>query len=198
MPASNALVSLDHAKDWAKRLSKHQSCPLSQAQTAVAAMLGHASWHAMCQFYSNQAATPEPVASSPAERESFDELQARQLKKINADYPGLNAVAIEAMGFDLNETFMGYEDIVERARAHEYEGYFFDDAVSKALEEQCVNSYSPPGHLFARSGCHRKSVSRHFQGVINTRAPNGALVFAMAVSNRCLERSARIRPPATP
>ena len=149
MPASAALVSLENAKDWAKRLAKHQSCPLSQAQASVAAMLGHASWHALSQFYSRQAeaqTAPEPPAAS----ESYEALVARQLKQINTTYPGLNAVAIEAMGMDLNETFMGYEAIVEAARANDYDGYFLEDAVSKALEDHCVESHGPPGHLLVR------------------------------------------------
>jgi hypothetical protein len=55
MPASSDLVSIDHAKGWAKRLhkSKVSISTLSSAQEAVAVMLGHASWHALDSFYKN-------------------------------------------------------------------------------------------------------------------------------------------------
>lgn len=55
MPASASLVTFEHAKDWAKRLKKATPSfsSLSQAQEAVAKMLGHASWHALSAFYAN-------------------------------------------------------------------------------------------------------------------------------------------------
>lgn len=67
MPASSDLVSIDHAKDWAKRLhkSKVSVSTLSSAQEAVAVMLGHASWHALDSFYKNTQVSDKQDAPAP-------------------------------------------------------------------------------------------------------------------------------------
>lgn len=148
MPASDSLVTLDHAKDWAKRLSKHQSGPLAQSQEAVAVMLGHASWHALQRFYQNLASPPE--TSSQAILEDADAWMKAKLDQVNQAFPGLDAVELEALAHNTTECEVDAEELYYEMRQLEDEGYMPEVALGKALEERSVEVLPPPGHLFLR------------------------------------------------
>lgn len=149
VPASPSLVSLDHAKDWAKRLLKGApSAPiatLAHAQDAVAHMLGHASWHALSQFYRPQATAP---SDGPAA--DFDAWSEATLGVLNAAYPGLGAVTVESLATDTVEGELDATTLQDRARDLQNEGYFHDDAFHLAVEQLSVPVKAPPGHLLVR------------------------------------------------
>ena len=155
MPASDSLVSLDHAKDWAKRLLKHQAGSsldtLAKSQEAVAAMLGHASWHALTRFYQNQ--VPEEAVPSPgpaAEVPPFDVWMKESLDQVNAAYPGLKATQVEMLGHDITECEAAGDELYEAMRRFEDEGYFPDAALDLAFKEVALEVKAPPGHLLVR------------------------------------------------
>lgn len=150
MPASNQTVSLDQAKDWARRL--HKAAPglgrLSSAQAAVAVMLGHVDWHALTRFYQDQDATDPSTAPV-----SFSEgdWEHQELEMINRMHPGLNATSVEMLAVELDEIDGSPEDIVARARELEYEERMFTaDAFTQALQEASVVVRPPSGHRFVR------------------------------------------------
>lgn len=144
MPASNTLVSLDQAKDWAKRLTKTNASltSLSASQEAIAIMLGHASWHALTAFYAPKLPTGED--------ETFEEQMARNLKAINTLYPNLNAVSVEVLARETDEIDATSDELYERVRELENEGYFPEGAMDMAMKEMTTRVYAPPGHLMLR------------------------------------------------
>lgn len=156
MPASNSLVTLDHAKHWAKRLAKTKPTisTLAQAHEAVAGMLGHASWHALSQFYSAGDAPATEGAtdanSSCDNAAAKDPLFAPLLALINRRYPGLNAEMVEVMAIESEDIEGGGDAIEMRKRELEDEGYFSEDALGKAIEELTVRTHAPPGHSMIR------------------------------------------------
>lgn len=153
MPAQTHLVSLDHAKDWAKRLVTFP-LPidrLARAQQAVALMLGHASWHALERFHQDArqeapARAPSPLEAPPAPTDMLAGLTAF----LNRRYPGLNAEEVEELALDVDLCKGTPECIAERTRELENEGYFSEDALGKALEELTLRVRLPPGHMMVR------------------------------------------------
>lgn len=148
MPASTQTVSLDQAKDWSRRL--HKATPavgkLSDAQAAVATMLGHVDWHALTRFYQ----APLPVPAAILDAASQDPLE-QELVEIRARYPGLKAEQVEVLALELDEIEGRPEEIMERARELEYdEGMFSSDAMEQALQEAACTVLPPPGHRFVR------------------------------------------------
>lgn len=168
MPASTTTVSLDQAQDWARRLLKATPAlsSLSAAQTAVATMLGHASWHALTAFYKPSAPAASPSSKSPSgpgelicvveagPRQSMEDSMAGYLAAINAKYPGLNAIQVEVLAHETDEMEFGPDELIERARQVEYDkGMGFEDALSEILEECQTRIYAPPGHMMIRVEC---------------------------------------------
>ena len=145
MPASPALVSLDHAKDWAKRLQKAvpSLSGLAQAQEAVALMLGHAHWHALTSFYA-----PVPI---PEKAETEGDYEALYQSVISNRHPELGDVRVEVMAYEMTELREdGADGLIARAKELENDGYFQEDALAMALEENTVTSHAPPGHMLVR------------------------------------------------
>ena len=153
MPASTSLVSLDHAKHWARRLAKAQPAiaSLAQAQEAVAQMLGHASWHALTRFYDTPATANAVVAADTIETDNpRDPLFAPSLRLINTKHPGLNAQMVEVLAIETDEIEGGGSQLQETRREFEGQGYYSDDALDKAIEQLSVRIHAPPGHSMIR------------------------------------------------
>lgn len=189
MPASNSLVTLGHAKHWAKRLAKTKPTisTLAQAHEAVADMLGHASWHALSQFYDAAEAAAANANCASDNSAAKDPLFAPLLALINSRYPGLNAEMVEVLAIESDDIEGGGEAIEQRKRELEDQGYFSEDALGKAIEELTVRTHAPPGHSMIRVRDGNKKatlvvVSREdylrampmpksSQGKANTRSP---------------------------
>lgn len=138
MPAHN--VSLEQAKDWAKRLQKADPAlsKLSHAQKVVAIMLGHADWHGLTRHYTR-------------DRSDNGRSLDRQLDALNRLYPGLEATSIEVLAMEQEEIEGTVDDIIDRAHEIEREdGCFLSEAMEQAMREAVVLSKPPPGHLFVR------------------------------------------------
>lgn len=154
MPATSALVSLDHAKDWAKRLVKHgQSVrTLAQAQEAVAVMLGHASWHALSRHYQQPPAPPvlATAALSQEEQRPFDEAMEVLCASVNRLYPGLNATGVVEMARDLDVFGGMVAQAAQDIGRLTYDGYATEDAVKEVLGEEVSEVSAPPGHVLLR------------------------------------------------
>lgn len=142
MPATHDTVSLDQAKDWARRL--HKNTPsigkLSDAQKAVASMLGHADWHALGRFYENNQDGPRPD----------DKVGDDELRRINKLYPGIKAATVEVLAIEFDELDRTVDEIMARSYEIESEGAFTRDAIEEALEESVSIVRPPPGHIFVR------------------------------------------------
>lgn len=153
MPASSNLVSLDHAKKWAKRLTKApgNTLSLAQAQETVAHMLGHASWQALTRFY-DTSLTPQTVAENSAMTQDPGQgsLFSPLLGLINARYPTLHACEVEVLAVETDEIEGGGSDLLDAFREFERDGYFPEDAVMKAVEKLSVRVHAPPGHSMIR------------------------------------------------
>lgn len=152
MPASSTLVTLDDAKGWAKRLHKHQpDSTLAKSQEAVAAMLGHSCWHALTRFYKAQApANPAPDPEPKSSSESYDEWLEETLGRINRTYPGLNATQVEVLAHETTEFEASSDELYEKMRHYDWEGYSPDAALEMAFDELAVTVKAPPGHLIMR------------------------------------------------
>jgi hypothetical protein len=150
MPASVNLVSLDHAKDWAKRLLKHGQGvhTLAQAHAAVAVMLGHASWHALDRHYANQAAPPPLVA--PTQPLTFDESMVALCEIVNQKYPAIQATRVVEMARELDLLEKMPAEIAEEAQEKYRDGYFMFDAVHETLKAASKSVHSPMGHMLIR------------------------------------------------
>lgn len=146
MPASSTLVSLEDVKRWSKRLAKNNPAftSLSQAQSAVADMLGHASWQALSRFYSQPPTTRQVVPPNS------DPLFGPLLDLLNTRYPTLNAQMVEVLAIESEEIDGGIGDIQEKAREYEDQGYFREDALEKAMGDLTVKIHPPPGHTLIR------------------------------------------------
>lgn len=147
MPAAPSLVSLDHAKRWAKRLLAHarQHGPvrqLAQAQEAVAAILGHASWHALVAAHPTAPDRPPPA--------TFDESMVRLIEEINQLHPALHATQVIEMAHDLDLCSDMPEEISRKVRSATNDGEWVGSAVRKAVEDATVTVKAPPGHLWVR------------------------------------------------
>jgi hypothetical protein len=155
MPAQPHLVSLAQAKAWAKRLLKGTPAltSLAQAQTAVATMLGHASWHALTQYY--QAATPEPTVPSaavpPPVKPSFDEGVAALKATLQAAYPGLAITHVVEMARDLDLLDISPTDLADEIQAtYRQTGESIEQVVKESLRPHTVEIHVPPSHIFVR------------------------------------------------
>lgn len=171
MPASANRVSLDQAKDWAKRLLKAQQVDtLASGQKMVSIMLGHGSWHDLEQFYKSQPApgrgqspvivhldtlgyfepgtAPDvPRATEPV---SFDESMARLVRYINFRYPGIEATEIHEMAREVDFFSSSKHEVADKAVEAEREGYFLEDSILKALDDAIVNVKIPDSHILVR------------------------------------------------
>ena len=156
MPASDSLVSLDHAKDWAKRLLKHQAGSsldtLAKSQEAVAVMLGHASWHALTRFYQHQKPVSPTPSDASAESTPFDAWMKESLEQANAAYPGLQATQVEMLAHDITDCEATGDELYESMRRFEDEGYFPEAALDLAFKEAAVEVKAPPGPCWSGSG----------------------------------------------
>ncbi len=154
MPASNDLVTLDHAKDWAKRLLKSrqargEDATLSACQTDVSHMLGHASWHALTRFYQPN----EELSTAPTEapeRRTWEESERHMLGVINRQHPGMKATSVEVMSLEPVIEIDSKEQVVELVEQYEDEGGFSPDIVDEALEKLAVPLHAPPGCMWIR------------------------------------------------
>lgn len=151
MPANASLVTLDQAKDWSKRLLKAAPAlgSLSQAQQAVAAMLGHASWHALDRFYAAPA-WPSPAPVTPAAAERSDPL-ARTVALLNARHPHLQATDVEVVAHAVVELNANVDELARRADELVYEGCDTQDAWCQAVEEHSRELQAPPDHLLVQT-----------------------------------------------
>lgn len=142
MPATQDTVSLDQAKDWARRLHKNMPSigKLSDAQRAVSVMLGHADWHALSRFYETQNDAPRPD----------DKVGDDELRRINKLYPGIKATQVEVLAVELDELGDTVDEVMARSWEIENEGAFTRDAIEQALEEAISIVRPPPGHIFVR------------------------------------------------
>lgn len=148
MPASSQLVSLEHAKDWAKRLHKHGCLPsLAKAQAAVALMLGHADWHGLTQHYQKSA---QPSVSPQEPKRTIDESMVVLCDEINRLYPGLGATQVIEMAREMDVLDASFDELDREVRAHQDEGHFDSDALSMALEAHQRTVQSPPNHILLR------------------------------------------------
>ena len=151
MPASASLVSLDQARDWARRL--HKATPafggLAKAQEAVAVMLGHASWHALVAFYQHR--SPAPPVRGSAKSDPLGEAMNHCLAAVNARYPGLEATCVEVIANEIEEFAADATQLMEAAYEMERaERLFFSDAISEVLEKAQITIHAPPGHVLLR------------------------------------------------
>lgn len=166
MPASASLVTLDHAKDWAKRLKASSSAfaTLSEAQKAVATMLGHASWHALIAFYGRQSSFQEVPSKHPAlDSESpFPGV----LSLINSRFPGIDAVEVEVLACETDEIETDADTLVDRIADLDGEGYFPETAIQAALKEMTQTVYAPPGFMMVRV---RGSSGKAFQVLVGVK-----------------------------
>lgn len=153
MPATPDLVTLDHAKKWAKRLLKNTPTfrQLAQAQMAVAVMLGHASWHALTQNYK---AAPASCGPAPSEALSVqaqaDAIVQDTLDRLNRHYPGLDALEVQVMAHDLTLLATDEYDLSERMRQLCYDGEDVHSAAHEALTKATMDVVAPPGHMLVQ------------------------------------------------
>jgi hypothetical protein len=155
MPASSQLVSLDHAKDWAKRLVKHGCLPtLAKAQAAVALMLGHADWHGLTQHYQKSSVPlsdlEETAAIAQAPLRPMDEAMDVLCADVNRLYPGLNATRVVEMARDVDLFDTLPHLFADEVKAHDWNGYGVTDAVKEALAAHVHAIKAPPGHILLR------------------------------------------------
>lgn len=145
MPFASPSVTFAHAKDWAKRLKKASPAfeKLSQAQEAVAKMLGHASWHALTAFYENQ--TPPAVPSPVDPSHPFADV----LELVNAKFPGVNAVDLRVLGYEADEINTDPHALADRILYLDREGYLPEYAAKTVLEEMTCTVHAPPGFIMA-------------------------------------------------
>ena len=147
MPVAPSLVSIDHAKRWAKRLLTHVEKhgplrQLSQAQEAIATVLGHASWHAM--------AAAQAASTEREPPRTFDESMVRLCEEINTLHPDLHAVEVIEMAHDLDLCSNMPDEIADKVREAPNHGEWVGSAVVQAVEEATVTVKAPPGHLWVR------------------------------------------------
>lgn len=154
MPASPSVVELNQAKAWAKRLLKATPAleSLSQAQEAVAKMLGHASWHALVAFYAHR--KPSERDASPhtphTSSRNPDDAFSGVLRLINERFPGINATVVETLAHESEEVETGQAEIIDRFFDLERSGHFPEYALEMALKESTQSVHAPPGHLMVR------------------------------------------------
>lgn len=164
MPASNKIVTIENARDWARRLQKNTPAlsKLSDAQKAVASMLGHASWYALNNFYKNQESSQTPMVNSTAPVEktkekaslTFDEFNENALAIINERYPDLKAQSIQEMASQFEYINGDANDIINLAQEIETnEDYSYSDSLEEALERNQVKIHMPKGNLLYRVIC---------------------------------------------
>lgn len=158
MPAQIEYVTLDQAKSWAKRLVKSQDLPkLAQAQEAVAHMLGHASWHALRQFYQN---TPEPasealVTPTPASAEGrsprdIDETAQALLEHVQQAYPDLQARQVFEFTREIVSLETDEHELADCASKLERSGYDVAESVRRACRLHLKKNAVPKGFLLIR------------------------------------------------
>ena len=153
MPASASLVRLEHAKTWAKRLLKASPAlgTLSACQEAVARMLGHANWHAMEAYYSNQEpGSVQPVVQAQPSPGGLDEMFEGVVNLINQRFPGVQATSVQMLAHEMEEMRAEPEEINERSRQLEDEGHFPEDALAMALKQFTTRIHAPTGYLMVR------------------------------------------------
>lgn len=157
MPASPSLVTLDQAKDWAKRLAKSKLTVATQAQAleAVAVMLGHASWHALDRYYKNATPVESPASAPDPATEAepdipFDKAMERLTAFINGKYPGLKATSVIELAREADLWSGDTHSLRDRIRELEDDGYFPEAALDIAMGEQTSNVCFPPTHLMIR------------------------------------------------
>lgn len=154
MPASSQLVTLEHAKDWAKRLVKSrqdrgETITLSQCQNDVAHMLGHAHWHALTRSY-QATSTASTVPPAPGSQRSLAEQERQLLALINGRHPAMRATAVIAMSREPVQELNDERQFTDKVQEFKDDGGFYPEVIGEALEELLIPLYMPPGHLWIR------------------------------------------------
>lgn len=123
--------------------------------------------------------TPDSATALTENPPPFDDMMQAALDTINRKYPGLNGTFVEVIAHETEELECGPDELADKVRELEDEGYFPEGAMDKALEDNTTTLKAPPGFLMIRV---RDANNQAYMTVISSEEYSVAFKAAEAVS----------------